>query len=93
VFLGERLALFGRNLPFLLQIALVADEHDGHVVVRVLPRIFEPFVSGRDGGTGLGLSIVRGVVERHGGSVVVDQAPGRGAAFIVELPHSDSRGT
>jgi signal transduction histidine kinase len=70
----------------------VADQGPG-VDRDLLPRIFEPFVSGRDGGTGLGLSIVRGVVERHGGSVVVDQAPGRGAAFIVELPHSDSRGT
>ena len=44
VFLGESLALFSRNLPLLLQIALVTDEHDGHVVVRVLPRIFKPRV-------------------------------------------------
>lgn len=58
----------------------------------LLPRIFEPFVSGREGGTGLGLSIVRGVIERHGGRVSVDSMPGRGAAFIVELPRSGGSG-
>lgn len=69
----------------------VADQGPG-VDRSLLPRIFEPFVSGRDGGTGLGLSIVRGVIERHGGRVSVDSAPGRGAAFIVELPRSGTAG-
>lgn len=54
----------------------------------LLPRIFEPFVSRRDGGTGLGLSIARGVVERHGGTLTVDSVPGRGATFTVELPRA-----
>jgi len=68
----------------------VSDQGPG-VDRNLLPRIFEPFVSGREGGTGLGLSIVRGVVERHGGRVSVDPAPGRGAAFVVELPRSPGR--
>lgn len=65
----------------------VADQGPG-VDRNLLPRIFEPFVSGREGGTGLGLSIVRGVIERHGGRVSLDPAPGHGAAFVVELPRS-----
>ena len=37
-------------------------------------------------GTGAGLAIVRKVVERLGGTVRAESAPGAGAAFIVELP-------
>jgi signal transduction histidine kinase len=36
-------------------------------------------------GTGLGLAIVREIVERHGGSVRLDSAPGRGTHAVVEL--------
>jgi len=38
------------------------------------------------GGTGLGLSIVAALVGAHGGSVAVDDTPGGGATFRVELP-------
>lgn len=54
-------------------------------------RVFERFVQldpGRPGrrGTGLGLAIVRADVERHGGRVWIDAAPGGGAAFRFTLP-------
>jgi signal transduction histidine kinase len=58
----------------------------------VLPRLFEPFQRGTARGTahepstGLGLAIVRRITDAHGGRVIVDTAPGRGAAFRVELP-------
>jgi len=38
------------------------------------------------GGTGLGLSIARELVELHGGSLTVGDAPEGGALFVVELP-------
>lgn len=38
------------------------------------------------GGSGLGLSIVSGIVEAHGGTVLLDTAPGAGSIFRVELP-------
>jgi PAS domain S-box-containing protein len=37
-------------------------------------------------GTGIGLAIVRKAVERMGGTVSVESAPGRGSRFGVELP-------
>jgi len=58
-----------------------------------LPYVFERFrqadSSGtrRHGGLGLGLAIVRGLVERHGGSVRAESAgTEQGAVFTVELP-------
>ena len=38
------------------------------------------------GGTGLGLSIVRGIADRHGGTITVDDSPMGGARFSLRLP-------
>jgi signal transduction histidine kinase len=54
-------------------------------------RIFRPFVRlGRDeesaiAGSGIGLSVVAQLAALHGGRVRVDEAPGGGARFTVEL--------
>jgi len=37
-------------------------------------------------GTGIGLAIVRKAIERMGGGVRAESAPGRGATFYMELP-------
>jgi two-component system, NtrC family, sensor kinase len=51
-------------------------------------KIFEPFFTTKPPGkgTGLGLSIVYGVIQRHGGSIRADSAPGCGTTFTVILP-------
>jgi PAS domain S-box-containing protein len=60
-------------------------------------RIFGPFqrLHGRDTyeGTGMGLAIVRKIVERHGGTIRAQAAPGEGATFIVTLPCQQARDT
>lgn len=70
----------------------VSDTGEG-IAPEVLPYVFDRFrradssTTRRSGGLGLGLSIVRGLVELHGGVVMVDSdGLGRGSSFTVSLP-------
>jgi len=56
-----------------------------------LNRIFEPFFTTKPGrtGRGLGLSMVNGIVERHGGGVMVASKPGKGSTFHVFFPATE----
>jgi PAS domain S-box-containing protein len=49
-------------------------------------RIFEPFVSARQGGTGLGLFLSLNFVRRWNGDLRVTSEPGRGSTFEIVLP-------
>jgi PAS domain S-box-containing protein len=67
-------------------VAEVADDGVG-ISAETRERLFEPFFSTKDdGGSGLGLAIVFGIVERHGGTIEVDSAPGRGTLFRLAFP-------
>lgn len=65
----------------------VRDECGG-IPAEFMPKLFKPFLQARSakGGSGLGLLIVKQAVEAHGGSVRVDNEPGKGCCFSLDLP-------
>jgi signal transduction histidine kinase len=73
-------------------VAIAVDDEGPGIPPAERTRVFERFHrvdaarAAKDGGTGLGLSIARGIVDLHGGSIAVEQAPGGGCRMVVELP-------
>ena len=50
-------------------------------------RCLEPFFTTKGAqGSGLGLSVVCDIVQRHGGTIEIESAVGRGTCFIIRLP-------
>jgi two-component system NtrC family sensor kinase len=65
----------------------IADNGPG-IAPENMTRIFDPFFTTKEvgSGSGLGLSVCHGIVSEHEGKIFVESTPGKGAAFIVELP-------
>ncbi len=89
-----------QNGTYTPQVTVTTRRESDHVAIRVadngpgIPeavreKIFEPFFTTKPAGsgTGLGLSLSYDIVTQgHGGTLTVESAPGRGAAFVVTVP-------
>jgi signal transduction histidine kinase len=64
---------------------LVRDTGEG-MTPDQLERAFIPFHTTKKSGMGIGLPLVRRVIERCGGSVSIDSAPGAGTSVRLQLP-------
>ncbi len=49
-------------------------------------KVFDPYMTTKDGGTGLGLAIVQRIVFDHGGQIWFETQPGVGTTFFIDLP-------
>jgi two-component system cell cycle sensor histidine kinase/response regulator CckA len=51
-----------------------------------LERIYEPLFTTKPTGSGLGLALAHQIIQRHGGHIFVESAPGEGTTFFIFLP-------
>lgn len=71
----------------------------GHGIPRSqLSRIFQPFFTtkgpigkSKTPGTGLGLSVSYNLIQKHGGTIVVESEVGQGSTFTIHLPINEPR--
>lgn len=93
---GGTVSISGRNVR--LTVGEIADLGGGEYVMieiqddgpgvpeDVLERIFDPYFSTKGQNRGLGLTLAQSVIRRHGGVIIAESPPGRGASFITYLP-------
>ena len=67
-------------------VALAVSDTGPGIAHERLPRLFEPFYSGKPNGTGLGLTIAERIVSAHGGRIEIDSKPGRGTRVTMLFP-------
>jgi signal transduction histidine kinase len=86
---GGKLTLLSRREPQKIVIE-IADTGRG-LTPEECARIFTPYYTSKQHGSGLGLAIVQSVVSDHGGTITVRSQPGKGTAFVIELPDRAER--
>ena len=72
---------------------IIVEDNGCGIAPNVRAHIFDPFFTtkGTGEGTGLGLSVSLGIVQRHGGEMLVESEEGQGTRFTVRLPFVRAR--
>ena len=75
-----------RAKPLNGEVQIDVEDTGQGIAPEQLDKIFDLFLSTKEGGTGVGLTIVKQVIEGHGGRVNVESKPGQGTKFSISLP-------
>jgi signal transduction histidine kinase len=68
------------------RITIAVEDNGVGIPADVLPRLFDPFFSTKEGGSGLGLALTQQIVKDHGGDLSVESTVGKGTIFTVSVP-------
>ncbi|MBX8802790.1 GHKL domain-containing protein [Ochrobactrum sp. MR28] len=72
------------------QLVITVSDNGSGIGDDVLPRLFEPFFTTRNGGMGLGLALCATLIERIDGEITAANRPEGGAEFTITLPVADA---
>jgi two-component system NtrC family sensor kinase len=74
------------NFPHPHIIVKISDNGRG-IPDEALPNVFNPFfTANKEGGTGLGLAISYRIIQKHSGTIRIENNPAHGITVIVKLP-------
>ncbi len=82
---GGKLSIQGTVIPDEAVVLKISDTGEG-IPKHLLPKIFDPFVTGKETGNGLGLTMVYSIVQAHRGTIQVDSTPEQGTTFTLRFP-------
>lgn len=68
------------------RLKLVISDSGPGLDPKVADKVFDQYVSTKEGGQGLGLAIVRTIINDHGGFIRAGNSADGGARFVIELP-------
>jgi signal transduction histidine kinase len=68
------------------RVLIDVEDNGAGIPADVLPRVFDPFFSTKEGGSGLGLALTQQIVKDHGGDLAVHSTVGRGTTFTLGVP-------
>lgn len=74
-------------------VSLIVKDTGTGMTPDIRNKIFEPFFTTKPvgQGTGLGLSVVQGIVDSHGGKILVSSIVNKGTKFEIQLPLRQNR--
>jgi two-component system NtrC family sensor kinase len=89
--IGGKLVIQTRSV----ETSVVVDFKDSGIGIAPenIARIYDPFFTTKEvgQGTGLGLSLSYGIIQEHGGRILVESRPGEGTHFTIKLPSAQAR--
>jgi signal transduction histidine kinase len=84
---GGRVEIRSHYLAAEALVQIEIEDNGPGIPAEQMEHLFSPFVSTKKSrGTGLGLPVSQKILAEHGGRILVDSVPGRGARFTLELP-------
>jgi two-component system, NtrC family, sensor kinase len=68
------------------RVKIEVEDNGVGIASELLPRLFDPFFSTKEGGNGLGLALTQQIIRDHRGEIHVASRVGRGTTFTLNVP-------